>query len=109
MQRKNRSLPWSRSEYIRIEPGDLDPTPPTPERRIRVVAALATMMRDASMTDGDPGPANNESIRSLLTCDDVWIRDMDEIRTMLGRNHDLAYDPVDPRIRFEQIRKSFAF
>lgn len=96
-----KKLPWKTSEYTKLEPGDLSPEPPTPERRIRVVAALATRLRDARMLgEPDAGP-NFESIRSLLAADDAtWAENVSN--DFLHHYIADGYDTVSPELRMQQ-------
>lgn len=96
-------LPWETSSYVKLEPGDLAPTPaPTPEQRIRVAAALATVLRDARMT-GEETPVNGETIRGVLVEDAAaWARDIGSVARVLD-----AYDATDPLERFEQIKRQY--
>jgi hypothetical protein len=95
-----KKLPWNTSEYHRLDPDDFSPSPPTPERRIRIAAALATYMRDANML-GWPPKGNVETIRAVLTMDNAaWARDIGSIRGVVD-----SYDAVDPKVRFEQVRR----
>lgn len=99
----NTNLPWQRSEYVALEPHDLDPTPaPTDAQRIRVAAALATVMRDANMT-GQRSVLNAEVIRGVLVMDaEAWARDIAVAREFISH-----YDMVDPKQRFEQTKKAY--
>lgn len=97
------TLPWSTSEYEQLQPGDLAPVPaPTPEQRVRVAAALATVMRDAAMTGQNSGPCPNaEVIRAVLIMDAAaWASDIGALQQAFAT---LAYDPVDPKARFNQL------
>lgn len=93
--------PWAR-EYKMIASGDLDPKlPPTPEKRIRIAAWLATGIRDQSMFGVEFG-ANAETIRAILVEPDVrWARNM-EMLAMARREQVRSYDPVDGETRFLQ-------
>lgn len=101
MSSERAKLKWSTEEYVKLQPGDLLPQPaPTPEQRIRVAAAVATSVRDASMM-GLESWANMETIRAILVEDDAaWARDVEDINAALGLAG--SYDPVDPKIRWEQ-------
>lgn len=94
-------LPWSTSSYKKLEPGDLLPTPPpTPEQRLRVAAAIATVIRDARMTRKEPGP-NAETIRAVLVMDaKAWERDAPSLAKGIW-----FYDDEDPKVRFEQANR----
>src|SRR5262245_52649541 len=93
-------LPWSAGEYQHLEPGDLDPSlPPTPEKRVRIAAALATEMRDAAIL-GTACIINAEAIRAVLVMDeDTWARDIGKLKGACSR-----FDAVDPRRRFDEAR-----
>lgn len=95
-------LPWSTSEYRQLEPGDLSGEPPTPEVRIRVVAAMATASRDSNMRDPTKRPPfNAETIRLALTMDsESWRKMMPELREAL---QSYGYDVVDGLQRFKQV------
>lgn len=97
---EGKALAWSTSEYVRLLPGDLLPTPaPTDTQRLRVAAALATIIRDERMLGKEPSGPNAETIRAVLIMDaDSWARDIGSIARVVH-----AYDPVDPKTRFEQI------
>jgi hypothetical protein len=98
-----KSLPWSTDEYAKLEPGDLLPDPaPTPEQRIRVAAAIATMTRDGLMLGKSSAfLPNSETIRSVLTMSaEEWALQIPQLRPFL-RN----YDVENPKVRFEQISK----
>lgn len=101
---EGRSLPWSKSSYKTLEPGDLHPHPaPTRDQRIRVAAALATIMRDGNMV-GEPTLPNAETIRAVLVMDDAaWARDIGAIREVVS-----YYDAEDPKKRFDQIREAYS-
>jgi len=100
MKHRRKTLPWNTDAYLPLAPGDLDPTPLTPERRIRIAAALATMMRDERMIDG-PQVVSAEVIRAVLTMtDEAWARDCSQLQGFVK-----YYDPVDPKVRFEQTRQ----
>jgi hypothetical protein len=98
-------LPWSTSEYTPLEPTDLDGSAPTPEARIRVAAALATMIRDANIVRGGAPPAgapNAETVRLFLTMPEAeWQRNASQLKMLLG---DYGYDIVSGEERFNQIR-----
>jgi hypothetical protein len=98
-----KKLPWSANEYKKLEPDDLLPHPtPTPEQRIRVVAALATMIRDGLMLGQSPALLpNSETIRAVLIMSaEEWAIQIPALQSIL-RN----YDAEDPKVRFEQILK----
>jgi hypothetical protein len=98
---QTRKLPWSTDSYTKLEPGDLDPTPPTPEQRIRVAAALLTQMRDDNMIGLGSG-TNAEVVRAILTMnDDAWWRDIGGFRGIIE-----AFDGEDPRRRWEQVSRA---
>ena len=100
-----KKLPWPTSSYVPLEPNDLDPTPaPTPEQRIRVAAMLATYMRDSFMTN-TTSMINSEVIRAILTMNpEAWERDIVGARkSLFDAEVKLAYDPEDPKVRFEQV------
>lgn len=100
---------WDNESYTALEPGDLDPTPPTAERRVRVAAMLATMMRDRAMglRSADSMPdVNGEMIRAILVMDDeAWARDIGGLQEQI-REH--LFDAVPPLERFKQIQAAFA-
>lgn len=95
-----KKLPWKASEYVLLSPDDLKPTPPpTDAQKLRVAAALATLARDNAMTGKEP-PINSEAIRAILVATpETWARDISHVAQVVA-----AYDPVDPKKRFEQIR-----
>jgi len=99
-------LPWKRSTYTMLEPTDLDPTPaPTDAQRIRVAAALATVLRDANMQDVPSNGPNAETIRSVLVMSaKAWARDIESVRRAMLTH----YDAEDPLVRFDQIRAAYA-
>jgi hypothetical protein len=95
-------LPWSSDSYRLLDPADLKPVPaPTPEQRVRVAAALATLIRDARMLGKDANAIpNSEAIRAVLVMDaEAWARDIVTIARIVT-----AYDDKDPKLRFEQIQ-----
>lgn len=97
-------LPWSEDEYTPLLPTDLDGSPPTPEERIRVAAAVATKMRDFNILRGDSVRVglNNETVRLVLTMpDEEWKKNATLLRDLLGNR---GYDTVSGEKRFEQIR-----
>jgi hypothetical protein len=96
-------LAWSTGSYTPLLSSDLLPTPqPTDDQRLRVAAALATLMRDEAMTGKESFGPNAETIRAVLVMDAAsWARDIPSIARVVK-----AYDAVDPRKRFEQIQKA---
>jgi hypothetical protein len=100
-------LPWSTGEYHQLESSDLNGSPPTPEERIRVVAAMATASRDFNIrnvsTGGRP-PFNAEAMRVVLTIDDAgWQKIVPELREALAG---LGYDTAEGLKRFNQVSES---
>jgi len=93
-------LPWKRSEYTKLTDSDFL-SPPTPERRIRIAAALATDMRDRAMLGFDPC-GNFETLRGVLTMGErEWERDVVPLKDELLREG-LGFDTVDPKQRYLQ-------
>lgn len=97
-----KKLPWKIEEYAILEPGDLKPYPaPTPEQRIRVAAAVATLIRDEDMLGKKPSGPNSETIRAVLMMSpEQWARDIIHLRACPEL---LYYDNVSPITRFEQV------
>jgi hypothetical protein len=95
-----KNLPWSTEDYTPLPESDLQPTPaPTDAQRLRVAAALATMMRDERILGRDP-PGNAEAIRAILVMSpEAWSRDIKDVARVLRR----AYDESDPLERFKQV------
>lgn len=93
-----RKLPWSTDEYVKLDPLDLLPErPPTEDQRVRVAAALATLVRDNNMLGIPIGP-NAETVRIFLTMDAAsWKRHIGSLQGAV-----FAYDPVDGGTRFDQ-------
>ena len=101
---QGKSLAWSPKEYTPLHPADLLPTPaPSDAQRIRVAAALATVMRDERMLARSSSGPNAETIRGVLVMSaDEWALQIGAIAKAVK-----VYDAVNPRTRFEQIREAY--
>lgn len=99
-----KALAWSPKEYTPLLPSDLLPTPaPSDAQRIRVAAALATVMRDERMLGRPSSGPNAETIRGVLVMSaDEWALQIGAIAKAVK-----VYDAVNPRTRFEQIRDAY--
>jgi hypothetical protein len=97
---QGKSLAWSISSYTKLSSKDLLPTPaPTDAQRIRVAAALATIMRDEAMLELRSSGPNSETIRAVLVMSaEEWALQIGSVAKVVK-----AYDAVNPRTRFEQI------
>ena len=86
--------------YEHLAPEDFE-LPVTPEKRIRVAAAVATVIRDTNLFGGGPGPGPNaETIRAILTMgEDEWALDVPSLANVLK-----TFDPVSARDRFDQMK-----
>lgn len=101
---QGKELAWSVNEYVPLLPGDLHPAPaPTDAQRLRVAAALATVVRDERMRGKEPSGPNAETIRAVLVMSpEAWARDIGSIARVVS-----VYDATDPLVRFEQIRSAY--
>lgn len=93
---------WEK-EYVKLESSDLE-LPVTPEKRVRVAAAVATMCRDAAMFGGRGSGPNAETIRGILVMsEEEWERDVigGDLEKVIT-----AFDPVNPKKRWEQTVNS---
>lgn len=75
--------------------------------RLKKLAGLRTVtterIRDETMR-GETPSSNAEAVRALLVMDDAaWARDIGDVAGKVD-----GYDPVDPFVRFEQIRKALS-
>jgi hypothetical protein len=98
--------PWI-GEYVALQRSDFE-LPVTPEKRVRVAAAFATLIRDAEMFGSAVfGSPNAETIRALLTMSEAeWEMDVAPMAWDLGAPKN--FDAVSPRTRFTQSQDLFA-